>query len=375
MTDIADELSAITTESLALSQQLNNNDFCSIVEEITVKVELASKAWSGSWLGYHSRVYYQDLQPIPPGARFDLSSGLQERPFGGDTIGKWCEYTFDDIYDTLLSIIPESTYESFVNAAKEAKEKVDDLQQNLLSILDVLAASSNDTYFENLLEKTKKTSPISARLFQKACRPTGQFMSGDHVAIQAGAQTPPHIALLAQIKSLESPFTVAAEISKISNQAQRHLLNKSLNPKQNRQGTKVFIGHGRAFAWRDLKDFIQDRLHLSWDEFNRVPVAGLTNIVRLSEMLDESAIAFLVMTAEDEQQDGAMHARMNVIHEVGLFQGRLGFTKAIIILESGCEEFSNIQGLGQIRFPKGNIKACFEEIRQVLEREGLIDTQ
>ena len=148
-----------------------------------------------------------------------------------------------------------------------------------------------------------------------------------------------------------------------------------LNPKQNRQGTKVFIGHGRAFAWRDLKDFIQDRLHLPWDEFNRVPVAGLTNIVRLSEMLDESAIAFLVMTAEDEQQDGAMHARMNVIHEVGLFQGRLGFTKAIIILETGCEEFSNIQGLGQIRFPKGNIKACFEEIRQVLEREGLIDTQ
>ena len=50
--------------------------------------------------------------------------------------------------------------------------------------------------------------------------------------------------------------------------------------------------------------------------------------------------------------------------------GRL-FTRAIIVLESGCEEFSNIQGLGQIRFPEGNIKACFEEIRQVLEREHL----
>jgi hypothetical protein len=42
------------------------------------------------------------------------------------------------------------------------------------------------------------------------------------------------------------------------------------------------------------------------------------------------------------------------------------------LLEDGCEEFSNIQGLGQIRFPKGNIKAAFEEIRQVLEREGII---
>jgi predicted nucleotide-binding protein len=60
---------------------------------------------------------------------------------------------------------------------------------------------------------------------------------------------------------------------------------------------------------------------------------------------------------------------MNVVHEAGLFQGRLGFSRAIILLEDGCKEFSNINGLGQIRFPKGNIKATFEEIRQVLERE------
>jgi len=91
-------------------------------------------------------------------------------------------------------------------------------------------------------------------------------------------------------------------------------------------------------------------------------------------MLKEAAIAFIVMTAEDEQIDGTKQARMNVIHEAGLFQGRLGFSKAIIVLEEGCEEFSNIQGLGQIRFPVGNIKACFEEIRQVLERDGLLDS-
>ena len=64
---------------------------------------------------------------------------------------------------------------------------------------------------------------------------------------------------------------------------------------------------------------------------------------------------------------------MNVVHEAGLFQGRLGFTKAIILLEDGCQGFSNIEGLGQIRFPKGNIQSAFEEIRRVLEREGLIE--
>jgi predicted nucleotide-binding protein len=80
------------------------------------------------------------------------------------------------------------------------------------------------------------------------------------------------------------------------------------------------------------------------------------------------------MTAEDELADGKIQARTNVVHEAGLFQGRLGFSRAIILLEEGCDEFSNIQGLGQIRFPKGNIKAVFEEIRLVLEREGLLES-
>ena len=89
-------------------------------------------------------------------------------------------------------------------------------------------------------------------------------------------------------------------------------------------------------------------------------------------MLGIAAFSFLIMTAEDEQSDGKFHARLNVVHEAGLFQGRLGFRKAIIILEDTCEEFSNIHGLGQIRFQKGNISAKFEDIRRVLEREGLI---
>ena len=44
----------------------------------------------------------------------------------------------------------------------------------------------------------------------------------------------------------------------------------------------------------------------------------------------------------------------------------------IILLEEGCSEFSNIVGLTQIRFPKGNIMAESEEVRRVLEREGIL---
>ena len=111
---------------------------------------------------------------------------------------------------------------------------------------------------------------------------------------------------------------------------------------------------------------------MPWEEFNRVSAAGVPTAIRLGELLQNSTFALLVLTGEDETSEGEHQARMNVIHEVGLFQGRLGFSKAIVLIEEGCKEFSNITGLGQIRFPTNKISAAFEEIRQVLEREDVL---
>jgi hypothetical protein len=144
--------------------------------------------------------------------------------------------------------------------------------------------------------------------------------------------------------------------------------------RQSATGKSIFIGHGHSHEWRVLKDFIGDRLKLDWDEFNREPVAGKTTQQRLREMLNKATFAFIVMTAEDEQPDGSRRARENVIHETGLFQGRLGFERAIILLEEGCAEFSNIHGLTTIRFPHGNLGAAFEDVRRVLEREGILNS-
>lgn len=142
--------------------------------------------------------------------------------------------------------------------------------------------------------------------------------------------------------------------------------------KTKHSGKNIFIGHGRSQVWLSLERFLKSRLHLDVEEFNSSPSAGVQTASRLEEMLDNTVFAFLVMTAEDESSDGKFNPRLNVVHEAGLFQGRLGFKKAIILLEEGCEGFSNIDGLGQIRFPKGDISPQFEEIRRTLEREGVI---
>jgi predicted nucleotide-binding protein len=145
-------------------------------------------------------------------------------------------------------------------------------------------------------------------------------------------------------------------------------LEAALNPIL---GNKVFIGHGRSLEWLKLKDFIREEFRLPCDEFNVEPVAGVSTAQRIETMVSQAAIAFIVMTAEEKHADGAVYARPNVIHESGLFQGKLGNLRAIILLEEGCADFSNISGLTQIRFPRDDISARFEKIRGVLKREGL----
>ena len=104
-----------------------------------------------------------------------------------------------------------------------------------------------------------------------------------------------------------------------------------------------------------------------------MPAERISTKERLVQMLQNSSMAFLVCTAEDEREPGVFHARENVIHEVGLFQGSLSFERARVMLEEDCKGFSNIEGLTVIHFPADNIAASFEKVRGVLQREGLLD--
>jgi hypothetical protein len=131
----------------------------------------------------------------------------------------------------------------------------------------------------------------------------------------------------------------------------------------------VFIGHGADPQWRDLKDHLQEPHNLKVIAYEIGPRAGLSVKEVLQKMLGESSFAILVLTGEDIHADGESHARENVVHECGLFQGHLGFTKAIVLLEDGVKEFSNIFGINQIRFPKGGIRKTFGDVLATIRRE------
>ncbi|MDN3586886.1 nucleotide-binding protein [Pedobacter aquatilis] len=131
----------------------------------------------------------------------------------------------------------------------------------------------------------------------------------------------------------------------------------------------IFIGHGRSSLWRDLKDHMTDKHDYKIEAYETDARAGHTIRDVLDEMANKSSFAILVMTGEDEDKEGKLKARPNIIHEIGLFQGRLGFSRAIVLLEDETEEFSNLFGIQQIRFSKGNIKEVFGDILATLKRE------
>jgi len=154
-------------------------------------------------------------------------------------------------------------------------------------------------------------------------------------------------------------------LASLVDQAMRdHAVAKSLTP-----APVIFIGHGRSLAWRDLKDHLVEHHKYRVESFETGVRAGQAVSQILERMLSNASIAFLVMTAEDEMADGANRARQNVIHEVGLFQGRLGFARAIVLKENGTEDFSNIDGIQQIRFSADNIRETFGEVVAAVKRE------
>jgi hypothetical protein len=150
---------------------------------------------------------------------------------------------------------------------------------------------------------------------------------------------------------------------------ERHLPESRLPDPLLRQDIVIFLGHGHGPRWRDLKDHLQDKHGFKVEAYEVGARAGHAVRDILENMLSKSSIAFLVMTAEDETAEGGRRARQNVVHEVGLFQGRLGFARGIVLLEEGAEEFSNINGIEQIRFSPGRIQETFGEVLATIRRE------
>lgn len=93
--------------------------------EADVLIESATeigKSWSGSWFGYHSRVYYENFEPPPPGAVFSQEWGLMESLSMGSR-GAWHEYRFDDVVALIEKRAGNPSIEESLELARKAEPR------------------------------------------------------------------------------------------------------------------------------------------------------------------------------------------------------------------------------------------------------------
>ena len=371
MDEIVDDLTRLARRCGRIVKAFSVEPYKSAIDGLRSASSQLEKAWCGSWIGYQSHVYTSGLTPIQPGQFFDAQGWGEHR-------GEWAEFSYDAIRSRMyqLSGVTDLVFERMASVATLNLESLAACRDELLPTLDALLSVEDDATVRERRDKSAKT-PLghSASDYFEAIRPKGgSFMTQDTRAIQGGLQGPPHSGVLFHFLALVSTSVQAASIQSDINYILVYI-KKAMKMKGAsiaKTDGPIFIGHGHSRDWKDLKDFLVEKLGLEFEEFNRIPTPGLSNKERLLEMLDRCPFAFLVMTAEDEKKDGKVQARANVIHEAGLFQGRYGFERAIVLLEHGCEEFTNMAGIGQIRFTSGKIAAESEQIRGVLERERMI---
>lgn len=371
--DPVQELRTITNNLEQMHQRGLDDEISGPLNALKETAEEFGEAFSKSWLGYHAYVYYRDFRIPPPGMHFSKEWGIQRPAFSRGTEGDWVEYSGSEVIELIHKVAGDPDLNPARAFDDEARDTFRQNQRAITSILEISAKKYESAYLTELQEEVGSLSTTNQNEVIQSLKPR-QTISRDRLAVTQGRWTPPHISVLSEIYVIGHSTGVLKHLAELAQQAQLHIARQGHQTEQVKESSKskIFIGHGHSLVWLELKNFLSDRLELECDEFNRVSTAGIATTERLQAMLKVSGFAFLIMTGEDEQFDGEIRARENVVHEVGLFQGSLGFEKAIVLLEDGCEQFSNITGLGQIRFPKGNIGAAFEKIREVLEREGFL---
>lgn len=258
-------------ELFGLAEKLENAASAVDGEEVSAPIsalaeaaEKVGRSFSASWQGYHSRVYYADFSPPPPGAHFSQEWGLMDTSasrFGSR--GDWREYDPEEVKARIRQLAGEADLDRAHKATDAASETFNFAKSEIISVLQSELQERDDGFLENLKAEVEKLKPLSTFEVAQRLSPKGQFMTRDTIVLGQGEQVPPHMSFIAEVAAIRHAFAICHAAGEIATRAASHIERKSRRRKAaERVGTNVFIGHGGSRVWRDLKDFLQDRLKL-----------------------------------------------------------------------------------------------------------------
>lgn len=124
-------------------------------------------------------------------------------------------------------------------------------------------------------------------------------------------------------------------------------------------GIRVFLVHGHDEAVREQTARFLERLGIEAVILREQPNAGRTII---EKFIDYSDVAFAVVLLtgddrggrhDDPYEEQRLHARQNVILELGFFLGKLGRKRVCALYQDGVDIPSDYQGVAFVRLDSG----------------------
>jgi len=169
------------------------------LKELLETLRQIDASWSGSCLGYHSRMYYRNFQNPPPELRFSIEWGrVRGIPEG------WSEKTYDDIDAFLRKKHKDIDFDRIRETLDCLLREARNLQSRVFSNLSFLRDMKGFDREIGFLEEIRKQQlyvPIDE--WDKSAIPK-VMMTRDPEASAGGPQIPPHIRYQSQVKYLMS---------------------------------------------------------------------------------------------------------------------------------------------------------------------------
>ena len=162
MSELLEKLSAHATRLEKVANEAVSPKISGSLDKVNDAAKQVGRAWSGSWIGYQSRVYYADFAPPPPGAHFSSEWGFQDT-FTQESTGDWGEYSFDYVRNAIFSSAGVSSLNHIEHFSKQAGEFFQEAREEFLSVAVVSLENKSDAFLSRLKAQVEKLSLILER--------------------------------------------------------------------------------------------------------------------------------------------------------------------------------------------------------------------
>lgn len=371
---------SLSDELLQIAKQLNEYaDYeISRLDALAEAAGRVGTSWSGSTMGYHSRVYYANFQPPSRGTSFDSMFGLDPDVPPQKTFG-WREYD----RDAVIRVIEEKVDNLPTETLSDRYEKATALFEEVkLSVLSLIYANypEGDRFLQGLLDKIDVLDILFTSPSVETHITQAQVETIDRRALEEGPKVPPHIEILELVLGAKQAFEACNVLRNQTSVIVRHIqhLEKKVPTAGSTEpiGDGVFIVHGRDDAAKQTVARFVEKLDLNAIILDEQPNSGLTIIEKFEQHASDTGFAIVLLTPDDvgalkEEADEQLklRARQNVILELGYFMGKLGRERVCLLLKGDLENPSDLDGI--LYVPMDNLGSWQLKLGREIRNAGL----